>query len=257
MDLQPDDEVLEIGPGIGFLTRILCERSGSVTAVELDRQSVDYLKQLKLANLSIKHGDILAYDINSGRFRDKEPAWDEQEKEQKLKIVGNLPYQITGLILGHLIGEIGKPAEHLSQVERIVLTVQKEVAHRMVAKAGSKNYSQVSLLIGYFCKAEIVCDLPAEFFFPPPRVDSAVVRLTPLAVPPIDCKNVKFLKRVIKAGFSQRRKMLRNALCSLGISLEKVNEVFKDLRLDPQSRAETLSLEQFSLLSDALETASK
>ncbi|MBX9688319.1 MAG: 16S rRNA (adenine(1518)-N(6)/adenine(1519)-N(6))-dimethyltransferase RsmA [Candidatus Obscuribacterales bacterium] len=256
LEIQPDDDLLEIGPGIGFLTRLLCEKAKRVTAVELDRESVDYLKALKIENLDIKHGDFLAYEILSRRFREPgSQAWKEQDKERRpLKIAGNVPYQITGLILGHLLGEIGSPTEHLKHIDSIVLTVQKEVAERMVAKAGSYHYAQLSLMIAYFCKSEIVLHLPAFDFFPAPRVDSAIVRLTPLKEAPLNCRNHKLLRRVIKAGFKQRRKMLRNALLSLGIEQEKLNQLFKELRFDPQVRAESLSLEQFAMLTDALES---
>lgn len=254
LELSDQDEVVEIGPGIGFLTRLLCSKAGEVTAIELDRESIDYLKSLSLPKLNIKHGDFLSYDINSGRFREPgSQAWEESKKEKKLKVVGNVPYQITGLILGHLLGEIGQPSSHLCRIDRIVLTIQKEVAERMVAKPGTKQYAQLSLLISYFCRAEIVQNLPASDFFPPPRVDSAVVKLLPLGESNLQCKNHRFLRRVIRAGFAQRRKMLRNALCSLGIDQEDLNRVFKELRFDPQIRAETLSLQQFAMLTDALE----
>ena len=253
--LQPKetDTILEIGPGIGFLTRLLCQTEANVVAVELDRESVSYLKTLKLGKLAIKHGDFLAYDINSGRFRQGEQeAWVETPNDQRLKIIGNVPYQITGLILSHLLGEIGEPAPHLQQIDCIVLTLQKEVAQRIVAKPGSKHYARLSLLISYFCKAELLFELPANCFFPAPKVDSAVVRLYPLAAPPVDCTNHKFLRKVIKAGFAQRRKMLRNALTSLAIPQDQINDVFKELRFAPQVRAETLSLQQFALLTNAL-----
>lgn len=253
LDLKADDQVLEIGPGIGFLTRLLCQSCKQVTAVDLDRESIEYLKSLQLPNLNIKHGDILAYEVKSGRFRSPDSTgWEEAQDKQHWKIAGNLPYQITGLILGHLLGEIGSPAAHLSEIDCIVLTVQKEVAHRMVAKPGSKNYAQLSLLINYFCDAEIMLELPARDFYPPPKVDSSIVRLIPLKEARITCNDAKFLRRVIKAGFAQRRKMLRNALTSLGIAVEQINALFNELRFDPQVRAESLSLQQFAMLSDVL-----
>ncbi len=253
LDLSIEDLVLEIGPGIGFLSKLLCQKAALVTAVELDRETITHLKNLQLENLLIKHGDFLAYDIRSGRFREKgSTAWEEPEKDERIKVVGNVPYQITGLILGHLLGEIAEPAAHLKQIDRIVLTVQKEVAERMVARPGSKAYAQLSLLVNYFADAEIIEYLPAVDFFPPPRVDSAVVRITPLPQARVQCSNTKLLRRVIKAGFAQRRKMLRNALCSLGYSQEQLNAIFKQLQFDPQARAETLSLHHFVSLTEAL-----
>lgn len=252
LDLKKEDQVLEIGPGIGFLTRLLCQSAAAVTAVELDRESIDHLKTLHLQNLSIKHGDFLAYDIRAGRFREKGIGWEEPERKERIKVVGNVPYQITGLILGHLLGEIAEPAPHLAQIDRIVLTIQKEVAERMVALPGNKSYAQLSLLLNYFSDVELVTQLPAEDFFPPPRVNSAVVKITPLPQARVQCSNAKLLRRVIKAGFAQRRKMLRNALCSLGYSQDQLNDIFKQLQFDPQARAETLSLQHFVTLTEAL-----
>lgn len=248
LELSPEDEVLEIGPGIGFLTRVLCAAAKSVVAVELDRESIETLKELKLENLSIKHGDFLAYDISSARFREPgSTGWTQLPRERKLKVVGNVPYQITGLILAHLLGEVGQPQAHLADIDCIVLTIQKEVAERMVARPGSKSYSRLTLLVSYFCKAEYLLDVNADKFFPPPRVDSAVVKLVPLDAPPVTCNNLTLMRRVIKSGFAQRRKMLRNALTSLGIDLAELNQLFKELKFDPQVRAESLSLHQFAM----------
>ena len=254
LDLSSSDHVVEIGPGIGFLTRFLASTGAQITAVELDRESISELKTLNLPNLLIKHGDFLAYDIASGRFREKgSTGWAELDGKQKIKVTGNVPYQITGLILGHLLGEIGQPINNIKQIDRIVLMVQKEVAERMVAQPGSKQYAQLSLLIQYYCSAELMHDVPAELFYPPPRVDSAIVRLIPHEQAPVSCDNTKLLRRVIKAGFAQRRKMLRNALTSTGASQVVIDEVFKELKIDPQARAETLSLHQFAMLTNALE----
>lgn len=253
LDLKASDQVLEIGPGIGFLTRFLAATGAQVTAVELDRESIVELKALQIPNLTIKHGDILAYDISSGRFREPgNTGWTEPETGRNLKVAGNVPYQITGLILGHLLGEIDKKNDTLSRIDRIVLMVQKEVAERMVASAGTKQYAQLSLLVQYYCDAEVIQHVPATKFFPAPRVDSIVIRLTPLEKPRVDCSSTRLLRRVIKSGFAQRRKMLRNALTSLGVGFEQIDKVFKELRIDPQARAENLSLQQFAMLTDAL-----
>lgn len=254
LDLDCADHIIEIGPGIGFLTRFLALSGAQITAVELDRESISELKALNLPGLTIKHGDFLAYDLASGRFRENgSEGWAEPDGKQKIKVVGNVPYQITGLILGHLLGEIGQPSVNLSQIDRIVLMVQKEVAERMVAQPGSKQYAQLSLLIQYNCEAELVREVGADLFFPPPRVDSAIVRLIPHAQEPVSCDNKKLLRRVVKAGFAQRRKMLRNALTSLGAAQSLIDDVFKDLKIDPQARAETLSLKQFAMLTNALD----
>lgn len=269
--LTKDDKVLEIGPGIGFLTNLLCSRAQEVTAVELDRECIEYLKTLKLPNLSIKHGDFLQYEIESGRFRHGDSrAWSSSATAESgaedhdrfqaanprlLKVAGNVPYQITGLIIGRLLGEIDQAAAHLKLIDSIVLTVQKEVGERIVAFPGTKAYGQLSLLISYYCRAEIVRYLPASHFYPAPKVDSCIVKLTPLKEPRVSCSNPRLLRRIIKTGFSQRRKMLRNSLVALGRSQDSLNRVFADLNFDPQLRAEVLSLEQFALLSEALSEA--
>ncbi len=262
LEIGPDDEILEIGPGIGFLTRLLCKQAKHVTAVDLDRESVAYLKSLKLENLSIKHGDILAYDIASGRFKQgTEKLWEPkagmEADARKIKVVGNLPYQITGLILAYLLGEIGEPAPYLDRIECIVLTVQKEVAKRMVARPASRDYAQLSLLISYYCSAEIILELPPNDFYPAPKVESAVLKMTPLSKAErnenCNCKNHKLLRRVIKAGFAQRRKVLPNALLSLGFSHEELKQAFQKLQFDPAARAEQFSLKQFAMLTDLLE----
>ena len=261
LDLTEEDEVLEIGPGIGFLTRFLVASGAKITGVELDRESIADLKALGLKNLTIKHGDFLAYDLNSGRFREKgSEGWAEPDDslQKKIKVVGNVPYQITGLILGHLLGEIDQQKSRtLARVDRIVLMVQKEVAERMVARPGSKNYAQLSLLVEFFCDAEIIQSVSASQFFPPPKVDSCVIRLVPLAKPRVECSNLKLLRRVIKAGFAQRRKMMRNGLTALGVKLEVIDAIYKELRFDPQLRAESLSLAQFAMLTNALDLVLK
>ncbi|MBX9722132.1 MAG: hypothetical protein K2X81_12100, partial [Candidatus Obscuribacterales bacterium] len=156
-------------------------------------------------------------------------------------------------ILAHLLGEVGQPQAHLADIDCIVLTIQREVAARMVASPGSKDYSRLTLLVSYFCKAELILEVDADKFFPPPRVNSSVVKLVPLSAPPVACKNLPLMRRVIKSGFAQRRKMLRNALTALGIDLAELNQLFKELKFDPQVRAESLSLQQFAMLTDALD----
>lgn len=239
------DIVLEIGPGAGFLTRFLLNSGAQVVAIDLDRDAIAYLKARNYENLMLQHGDFLQMDLQQIA-----PA------EKSFKVVGNVPYQITGLILGHLLGEIGKPAPWLSRIENIVITVQKEVAERMVATPGSKNYSQVSLLVSYFSEAKIEQVIPPSAFFPRPQVTSAVVTLTPSPVARVQCRNHTLLKQVIKAGFKQRRKMLKNNLSFLHMAPDEIGKLFEQLNFDPQVRAERLSLEQFARLTDAIDQKS-
>lgn len=239
--LEPGERVLEIGPGAGFLTRFIIETGASIVAVELDREAVQSLDKLNAGNLEVVHGDFLRYDINAAL-----------SDGQKLTVVGNVPYQITAPIVAHLFGEIGEPSAWLQRIKSVVLTVQLEVAERFVALPGGKDYSQVTLLVNYFANARLIRKIPKESFYPVPNVNSAVVRFDLLDKPAIECTNSRLLRQVIKAGFSQRRKMLKNTLSFLNLPQDKLDDVFRKLSFDPQVRAERLSLKQFALLADAL-----
>jgi 16S rRNA (adenine1518-N6/adenine1519-N6)-dimethyltransferase len=236
---HPGDHVLEIGPGLGFLTRALLDAGACVTAVELDKECVQALKDRSLAGLSLIHQDFLQSDLNT-------------ILKEKTKVVGNVPYQITTPILSKLLGEIGAPSPWLPSIESIVLTVQKEVAQRLVAKAGEEHYSQISLLIQYFAQAEMLMTIAADDFFPVPEITSAVVRLVPIGQPPIVCRDHKLLRQIISAGFKQRRKMLKNNLSFLHLDQELIMASFSRLNFDPQVRAERLGLKEFALLADEL-----
>lgn len=240
LQIEAGDHIIEIGPGIGFLTELLIEQGATVEAVELDRESVSYLNGLALPGLVVKHADFLGYDIGADRGA-------------RIKIAGNIPYQITGLILGHIFGEIGKPQPWLPNLERIVLMVQKEVALRMTAQPGSKHFAQLSLFIKYFGDAQIVEVVANDSFFPIPEVDSAVVMIKPRTFD-YPCRNHSFLRRLIVAGFAKRRKMLRNALQAVRLPKGSIDDAFKKLDIDPQIRAEELSLEQFAMLSNTLDS---
>jgi 16S rRNA (adenine1518-N6/adenine1519-N6)-dimethyltransferase len=135
--------------------------------------------------------------------------------------------------------------------------VQLEVAQRFVAQPNSREYSQITLLTNYFSEAKILFELSATEFYPPPKVQSAVVEFTPLAKPPIECTNTKLLRKLIKAGFSQRRKMLRNNLGFLHLSDEAIGQVFKELSLDPQIRAERLTLQTYAALTNQFDALQK
>jgi 16S rRNA (adenine1518-N6/adenine1519-N6)-dimethyltransferase len=238
LSATPGETVIEIGPGIGFLTKFLNECGVPVLAVELDNQCVTALNNDRMNNVSITHGDFLKYDLDT--------------TTGALKIVGNVPYQITTPIIARIFGEIGQPKPWLSRVERVVMTVQYEVAKRFVARPGDDDYSQITLLINYFAAASILRKVPREDFYPMPDVTSAIVEFIPLKNPPISCENPRFLRQVIKAGFSQRRKMIKNNLAFLHCEEADLVKAFDQTNINPQSRAETLSLQQFAKLSDAL-----
>ena len=243
LSLTANDTVIEIGPGLGFLTRFLCETGASIVAVELDREAVADLGGFSLPGLNIVHADFLSYDL--------------AEIKGPFKVVGNVPYQITTPIVCRLFGEIGSPQLWFSNIEKVVLTVQFEVAERFVAQPNTREYSQITLLTNYFCDAKILFQLAPEEFFPRPQVQSAVVEFTPRKNPPIDCANIKLLRQLIKAGFSQRRKMLRNNLSFLKLSDQELSQVFKQIDLDPQTRAERLSLNTFAELTNRLDEIMK
>lgn len=244
LHLEPQDTVLEIGPGLGFLSELLVPRCKKVTAIELDQYCIDALNKLSLPNLEIIEGDFLRTDLS--RIIDK-----------PTKIVGNIPYNITTPIISKLIGEIGEPTVWLPNIKSIVLTVQRELANRLVAQPGKKDYSQITLLINYYGTAKMLLAISPENFSPAPRVHSAVVQFIPHDKILVNCNNHKLLRRVIKLGFASRRKMLKNTLRLLGLSDDKLAEIFKELAFDPQVRAESLALQQFANLTDAIEKAQK
>lgn len=261
LDAKPGDKVIEVGSGIGFLTRLLVRTAADVVAVDLDRESTRMLADMSLPRVQIKQGDFLQFDINRLDFFPRKGEESEKElaplREGRLKIIGNVPYQITGRIIGHILGELDKPSPWLNSIDNVVLTIQYEVAKRMVAKAGEEDYSRVSLLIEYYCKASIVSVVPPEAFYPPPQVTSAVIKLEPLPKPSVECRNTVLLRQVIEAGFRQRRKMLKNSLSFLRFTPEEIDQVLRKLQFDPQVRAERISLKQFAMLADALDELPK
>jgi 16S rRNA (adenine1518-N6/adenine1519-N6)-dimethyltransferase len=244
LNLEPDDVVLEIGPGLGFLTEILANQCSNITAVEFDAYCINELSKLNVPNLKIIQGDFLQTDLST-------------IMEQSTKVVGNIPYNITTPIISKLLGEIGEPSAWFSNVKSIVLTVQRELANRLVAQAGKKDYSQITLLIHYYGSAELLFTVGPENFSPSPKIHSAVIKFTPHHKIEVVCNNHKLLRRVIKLGFSSRRKMLKNTMRLLHLSDDQLTKIFKDLNFDPQVRAESLSLQQFAHLTDAIEQLQK
>ncbi len=241
LDLRPGDQVIEIGPGAGFLTRILSAQGAQVVAVDLDRQSAAYTSDLNLPDVEVVHGDFLRYDLMQAFAAGR---------NGKIKIVGNVPYQITGLIISYLLGEIANPRSWSAEIDRIVLTVQKEVARRLVAQPGRKDFGKLSLMVQYFCDAKMVGEIGPRAFVPPPKVDSSVVVLTPLAEPRVKPRDPRLLKTLIERAFVQRRKMLRNSLQFNGFDADAVDKLLTDNNFDPHTRPECLSLQQFALLAD-------
>ena len=240
-ELKTSDRVLEIGPGTGVLTRRLLGSAESVLAVEIDRYLCKKLtkKFKEYDNFLLLQGDFISLDIE--QLVKSFPRFQNQNK-----IVANIPYNITGLILEKLLGTIDKP--NITNYESIVLLIQKEVGDRLTAIPSTKEYGALSVRIQYLATCEKICDVPAKAFYPPPKVDSVVVRLRPhtLSNP---AKNPRQLATLVKLGFSSRRKMLRNNLKSI-IDVDDLNNLLEKLEINPQSRAEDLSLEDWIKLSN-------
>ncbi len=234
--LKPTDRILEIGTGTGILTRRLLPEVAALVSVEIDR---DLCKKLvkkfgDIDNFILLQGDFLDLDIS-------ELLKDFTEFQNPNKVVANIPYNITGLILEKLLGNISQPA--ISNYESIVLLVQKEVGERLVAVPGTKAYSSLSVKIQYLADCELICNVPAKAFYPPPKVDSVVVKLCPRTIKKT-VDNIRQLETFIKLGFGNKRKMLRNNLKSL-IDLEEINNILENLNINPQARAENLSLDDW------------
>jgi 16S rRNA (adenine1518-N6/adenine1519-N6)-dimethyltransferase len=241
--LKKSDRILEIGPGTGILTRRLLAEVQSVVAVEVDRALCKKLVKIlgKVENFLLLQGDILSLDVDSLLV-------DFPRFQNPNKVVANIPYNITGSILERLLGTIAKPAA--KTYELIVLLLQKEVAERLTAKPGTKAYGALSVQVQYLANCELICDVPARDFYPPPKVDSAVIRLQP-KVNENPAKNPQFLQTLVKVGFANKRKMLRNNLKSM-VESDRLDRVFTQLNINPQSRAEELSLEEWINLSNCL-----
>ncbi|MCR5559501.1 MAG: 16S rRNA (adenine(1518)-N(6)/adenine(1519)-N(6))-dimethyltransferase RsmA [Schwartzia sp.] len=239
-EIEPGDRVLEIGPGIGTLTQALAEAGADVTAVELDKKLPAVLAETLKAydNVRIVPGDILKTDIRA--LMGDEP----------FKVVANLPYYITTPIIMALL-------EQKLPITRIVTMVQKEVAERMTAEPGGKDYGALSVAVQYYTEPEFALNVPPKCFMPAPAVDSAVMDCVVRTEPPVDVKDEKMFFRVVKASFGQRRKTLTNALTGVGISKDDVKTVLSTAGVEGTRRGETLTLSEFAALADAVTALNK
>ncbi len=241
--LKKSDRLLEIGPGTGILTRRLLPEVQSLVAVEIDR---DLIKNLvhefgKIDNFLLLEGDFLKLDIDT-------LLTDFPTFQNPNKVVANIPYNITSPILEKLLGTISRP--HPKQYDSIVLLVQKEIGERLMAQPKTKAYGAFSVRMQYLATCEQICDVPRKAFSPPPKVDSVVIRLCPKMID-YSLNNPKQLETLIKLGFANRRKMLRNNLKSI-IPIENLEKYLIDLQINPQVRAEELSLIQWIDLSNKM-----
>lgn len=237
-ELSDKDTVLEVGPGIGTLTQGLAESGASVVAVELDKRLLPVLDTTLEGydNVRIVNGDILQVDIMQTVGVDE------------FKVCANLPYYITTPIIFALL-------EKRLPMERLVAMVQKEVAERMAAKPGGKDYGALSVAIQYYTEPEIAFIVPPSSFIPAPSVDSAVIVCKRREKPPVEVCDEALFFRVVKAAFSLRRKMLNNSLKNMGIKGEQVAKWLELAGVDGKRRAETLSLEDFAALTNTFATS--
>lgn len=240
-DIGEADGVIEIGPGIGTLTQQLSKYAKKVVAVELDTKLLPILEETLegLDNVKVINDDILRVDI--------EKLIEEEFKGLKVKVVANLPYYITTPIIMKLL-------ESKYEIESISVMIQKEVAERMVAKPGKKDYGSLSVAVQYYSSAEIVTIVPSTVFIPKPNVDSAVIKLSIHKTPPVQVIDPKLMFKVVKSGFGQRRKTILNSLSGGYLELDKdiLREVLEEAGIDLKKRAEVLSIEDFARISDVI-----
>ena len=239
-EINKEDLVIEIGPGIGTLTEALCEKAGFVIAIEIDEKLIPILKDnlSEMDNFFLLHKDALKVDFQK--------LLSEHPEFSSVKVVANLPYYITTPILMSLL-------ERKLSFRSITVMVQKEVALRMKAAPGTKDYGALSLAVQYYSKPEIVQEVPPHCFIPSPNVSSMVIHLQLHEKAPVSVKDPALLFKTIKFSFMQRRKTLVNALSS-GFHLDKkdLQALLSSLSYSENVRGETLSLEDFALISDAI-----
>ena len=239
-ELTVGEPVLEVGPGIGTLTQGLAQSGADVTAIELDRRLLEVLDTTLASydNVRIIHGDVLKLDVPT--IMNHKP----------FKVVANLPYYITTPIIMSLL-------ESKLPIERLVVMVQKEVALRMVAKPGTKDYGALSVAVQYYTEPDIVLDVPPKSFLPAPAVTSSVIRCVLRDKPPVDVIDEKLFFRVVKAGFSQRRKTFSNTMKTTGLTRDRIEELLAKANIDGQRRGETFTLQEFADVANAWATLIK
>lgn len=239
-ELTVGEPVLEVGPGIGTLTQGLAQSGADVTAIELDRRLLEVLDTTLASydNVRIIHGDVLKLDVPT--IMNHKP----------FKVVANLPYYITTPIIMSLL-------ESKLPIERLVVMVQKEVALRMVAKPGTKDYGALSVAVQYYTEPDIVLDVPPKSFLPAPAVTSSVIRCVLRDKPPVDVIDEKLFFRVVKAGFAQRRKTFSNTMKTTGLTRDRIEELLAKANIDGQRRGETFTLQEFADVANAWATLIK
>lgn len=241
-ELNKDDYVIEIGPGIGTMTERMAPECRHVTAIEIDKELIPILSETLSGfdNVDIINEDVLKVDLNK--------LIAERNDNKPVKVVANLPYYITTPIIMSLL-------ENKIPIDTITVMVQKEVADRMMVGPGTKDYGALSLAVQYYAKPYIVANVPMNCFIPRPNVASAVIRLTCHKEPPVTVKDEKLMFNLIRASFNQRRKTLINGISNfsgLSFTKEQVAMALNSIGLSENIRGEALDLEKFAKLSDAL-----
>lgn len=243
-DIRENQVVVEIGPGIGALTQALADKAGLVIAIEIDRNLVNVLNETlgEYRNIQVVYGDAMKVDFD-------QLVQEASGKDLRLpyRVVANLPYYITTPIIMRLLEE----KFHFSS---LVLMVQKEVALRMQALPGTKDYGALSIGVQYYCCPTLVKIVPPTVFYPRPEVESAIIKLDKREQPAVQVDDEKVFFSLVKAAFNQRRKTLLNALTNSGFSLNKEEwlKVLMESQIEPNRRGETLSLQEFALLANNL-----
>lgn len=234
--IDDSDMVIEIGPGIGTLTKVLLSKAKLVNAVELDSKLIPILQEelKEYSNLAIIHKDALKLDYN-----------ELIGEEKSVKIVANLPYYITTPIISYLLTSG-------YNFKSLTVMIQKEVAERIAAKENCKEYGSLSLLVQYYCDVQVIRKVPPTSFIPKPKVDSLVIRMDKLHAPKVQPKSKELFFRIIRESFNMRRKTLWNSLKGLKLSSDNMTEAFEAAGINPIRRGETLSIFEFSALADCI-----
>lgn len=240
-DITEADGVIEIGPGIGTLTQQLSRYAKKVVAIELDKKLIPILEDTLegIDNIKVINRDVLKVDL--------EKLIEEEFEGLNVKVVANLPYYITTPIIMKLL-------ENKLPIESISVMIQKEVAERMIANPGKKDYGALSVAVQYYSKPEIITIVPKTVFIPQPNVDSAVIKLDIYKNPPVDVVDDRLMFSVVKSAFGQRRKTILNALSGGYLELDKetIKEVLEIADIDPKKRGEVLSIEDFAHISNTI-----
>jgi 16S rRNA (adenine1518-N6/adenine1519-N6)-dimethyltransferase len=237
-DLQANDRIMEIGPGLGALTGRLLATSLPVMAVEIDRDLGAALQSREEQNLDVRTGDVLRLD------------WTELLQNPPYKLIANLPYNISSQVLFKVL-------EHRQAFLRLVLMFQKEVGDRLLASEGTRDYGILSVLMQTWFRIERVVKVSPGAFFPPPKVDSVVLCFEPLAEPRLALNDEELFRKLVRGAFAQRRKTLRNSLLGSGWPAEQIDQALAAVGIDPGRRGETLQIEEFGALANVLSCCSR